>query len=100
MKKKSQQKKKLKVVEETTETETKTKKKSKKDKLFNGKPVEKVEIEEETGTFKKIFYRPSETTNNMPADEVTKFQTSPRLQRLPDRFWSHESLRGVRETNP
>jgi len=72
-------KKKLKVVEETTETETKTKKKSKKDKLFNGKPVEKVEIEEETGTFKKIFYRPSETTNNMPADEVTKFQTEHKM---------------------
>lgn len=68
-------KKKLKVVPEITEAETKSKKKNKKEKLFNGKPVEKAEIEEETGTFKKIFYHPSETTNNMSAEEVSEFRT-------------------------
>jgi len=70
---------KKKVKAENGETEEKAEKKSKKEKMFNGKPVVEAEIEKETGTFKKIFYRPSENTNNMPTDEVAEFQKEHRM---------------------
>jgi len=72
--------KKVKVVNENGKTEAKAVKKSKKEKMFNGKPVVEPVVEiEETGTFKKIFYRPSENTKNMPTEEVTAFQTENRM---------------------
>merc|ERR1719499_2759418 len=47
------------------------KKKKKKDKEI----VEIEEIEKESGTFKKIFYKPTESTKAMPDEEIVKFRS-------------------------
>jgi len=54
----------------TSSEEPPKKKKKKKDK----EKVEVEAVEEETGTFKKIFYKPTEATKAMPDQEVSKFR--------------------------
>jgi len=59
-------------------TEEPPKKKKKKDKektkSAEGEGVVGEELEKETGTFKKVFYKPTESTINMPDKDVAKFR--------------------------
>jgi len=55
---------------EDGDDEPPAKKKKKKDK----ERVEEEEVVKETGTFRKIFYKPTESTKNMPDADVAKFR--------------------------
>merc|ERR1712018_728684 len=50
-------------------------------KIKPDKEVKKIVIpeEKETGIFKKIFYKPTETTINMPDEDVEKFRSDNKM---------------------
>jgi len=52
---------------------------TKKQKQKEAKANFEVPEEKETGVFKKIFYRPTESTNNMTDEEVTAFRTENKM---------------------